>query len=67
MIGLQSRNPHTAAVAGNDDGVEGGHGRLPLAQGLVADAGFGWIKQNVGWRDIEKFEGLEVEDWDWSH
>ncbi len=33
---------------------------------LVADAGFGWIKQNVGWRDVEKFEGLEPEDWDWA-
>lgn len=33
---------------------------------LVADADFGWIKQNVGWRDIEKFEGLETRDWDWA-
>ena len=33
---------------------------------LVADAGFGWIKQNVGWRDVEKFEGLEIEHWDWA-
>jgi hypothetical protein len=33
---------------------------------LVADAGFGWIKQNVGWRDVEKVEGLEPQDWDWA-
>ncbi len=33
---------------------------------LVADADFGWIKQNVGWRDIEKFEGLQPEHWDWA-
>jgi GH35 family endo-1,4-beta-xylanase len=33
---------------------------------LVAEAGFGWIKQNVGWRDVEKFEGLPPEDWDWA-
>jgi hypothetical protein len=33
---------------------------------LVADAGFGWVKQNVGWRDIEKFEGLEPQHWDWA-
>jgi hypothetical protein len=33
---------------------------------LVADAGFGWIKQNVGWRDVEKFEGLDPQDWDWA-
>jgi hypothetical protein len=32
----------------------------------VAEAGFGWIKQNVGWRDIEKFPGLEPEYWDWA-
>jgi hypothetical protein len=32
---------------------------------LVADAGFGWLKQSVGWRDVEKFEGLDPEDWDW--
>jgi hypothetical protein len=33
---------------------------------LVADAGFGWIKQNLGWRDVEKFEGLDSQDWDWA-
>jgi hypothetical protein len=33
---------------------------------LVAEAGFGWIKQNLGWRDVEKFKGLEPEDWDWA-
>jgi hypothetical protein len=33
---------------------------------LVADADFGWIKQNAGWRDIEKFEGLDPGDWDWA-
>ena len=25
---------------------------------LVADAGFGWIKQNIGWRDVEKYADL---------
>jgi len=33
---------------------------------LVAEAGFGWLKQNVGWRDVEKFAGLEPEHWDWT-
>jgi hypothetical protein len=33
---------------------------------LVAEAGFGWIKQNVGWRDVEKYEGLAPQDWDWA-
>lgn len=33
---------------------------------LVAEAGFGWLKQNVGWRDVEKFEGLEPKHWDWT-
>lgn len=33
---------------------------------LVADAGFGWLKQNVGWRDVEKYEGLDPEHWDWA-
>ena len=33
---------------------------------LVSEAGFGWIKQNVGWRDVEKYEGLEPKDWDWA-
>jgi hypothetical protein len=32
---------------------------------LVAEAGFGWIKQNVGWRDVEKVEGLKPSEWDW--
>jgi hypothetical protein len=32
---------------------------------LVAEAGFGWIKQNVGWRDVEKYEGLAPDEWDW--
>ncbi len=32
---------------------------------LVTEAGFGWIKQNVGWRDIEKYEGLAPDEWDW--
>jgi GH35 family endo-1,4-beta-xylanase len=33
---------------------------------LVAEAGFGWVKQNVGWRDVEKYEGLDPEHWDWA-
>ena len=33
---------------------------------LVAEAGFGWIKQNLGWRDVEKYAGMEPEDWDWA-
>jgi hypothetical protein len=33
---------------------------------LVADAGFGWIKQNVGWRDVEKYADLDPEHWDWT-
>ncbi len=40
----------------------------PLAERdvqLVADAGFGWIKQNVGWRDVEKYQELDPKDWDW--
>ena len=32
---------------------------------LVADAGFGWIKQNIGWRDVEKYADLDPKDWDW--
>jgi hypothetical protein len=32
---------------------------------LVAEAGFGWLKQNLGWRDVEKYEGLAPKDWDW--
>lgn len=34
--------------------------------GLTAEAGFGWLKQNVGWRDVEKYEGLDPKDWDWA-
>jgi hypothetical protein len=33
---------------------------------LVADAGFGWIKQNIGWRDVEKYPDLAPQDWDWN-
>ncbi len=33
---------------------------------LVAEAGFGWLKQNLGWRDVEKYEGLDPKDWDWA-
>jgi len=33
---------------------------------LVAEAGFGWIKQNVGWRDVEKYADLAPEHWDWA-
>jgi len=30
---------------------------------IIRDAGFGWVKQNFGWRDIEPSKGL----FDWSH
>ena len=30
---------------------------------VIRDAGFGWVKQNFGWRDIEPSKGL----FDWSH
>ena len=33
---------------------------------LVQEAGFGWIKQNIGWRDIEKYPDLAPPDWDWA-
>jgi beta-glucosidase/6-phospho-beta-glucosidase/beta-galactosidase len=33
---------------------------------LVSDAGFGWIKQNLGWRDVEKYADLAPQDWDWA-
>ena len=29
---------------------------------LIRDAGFGWVKQNVGWRDVE---GIEKGHYDW--
>ena len=30
--------------------------------GLIHDAGFGWVKQNVGWRDVE---GITKGSYDW--
>ena len=31
--------------------------------GMIKDAGFGWVKQNIGWRDVE---GAKKGTFDWS-
>ena len=31
--------------------------------GMIKDAGFGWVKQNIGWRDVE---GAGKGQYDWS-